>query len=73
MEKHVDTNAHISTGEFPVYTNLSKRGFVNYGVVKHVIEEYRRDEISTNTVERFFSQLKRMIVGTHLHVSKQHL
>ncbi len=73
IEKHVDTDAHISTDEFPVYKNLSNRGFINHDVIKHAIEEYRRGEVSTNTVEGFFSQLKRMIFGTHIHVSKQHL
>jgi len=40
IEKHIDTNAHISTDEFPVYTNMSKRGFINHGVIKHAMEEY---------------------------------
>jgi hypothetical protein len=35
--------------------------------------KYRRGQVSTNTIEGFFGQLKRMIVGTHLHVSRQHL
>lgn len=45
--------------------------------VNHKTEEYGRYEggvcISTNTVEGFFSLLKRGITGTYHHVSSQHL
>jgi len=51
IEKHVDTSAHVSTDEYPIYKNLSKRGYINHGIITHAIEEYRRGEISTNTVE----------------------
>jgi len=73
IEANVDKSAHVSTDEFPLYTNLSKIGYINHGVIKHAIEEYKRGHICTNTIEGFFSQLKRMISGTHIHVSGQHL
>jgi transposase-like protein len=73
LQKHVSKDAHISTDEFPLYNGLKKRGFINHGVIKHAMEEYRKGETSTNTIEGFFSQLKRMIFGTHIHVSEQHL
>jgi hypothetical protein len=41
---------------------------VNYG-----ISEYVRGEIHTNTIEDYFSILKRSIIGTYHHVSAQHL
>ena len=35
--------------------------------------EYVRGAFHTNTIEGFWSQLKRTIKGTHIHVSKRHL
>jgi hypothetical protein len=42
-------------------------------VVNHSIDEYVRGEAHTNTVENYFSILKRGIVGTYHHVSPAHL
>jgi len=42
-------------------------------MVNHSIGEYVRGEVSTNTVEGYFSILKRGITGTYHHVSATHL
>jgi hypothetical protein len=39
----------------------------------HAAGEYVRGHASSNTVEGFFSQLKRSIDGTYHHVSEWHL
>lgn len=44
-----------------------------HGVVKHKAKEYVRGDIYTNTVEGFFSLLKRGIVGTFHSVSGKYL
>lgn len=49
------------------------RMFEKHGMVNHSIGEYVRGEIHTNTIEGFFSILKRGITGTYHHVSPQHL
>jgi hypothetical protein len=41
--------------------------------VNHSQKEYGRGMVSTNTVEGFFSLLKRSIKGTHIHVTPYHL
>jgi hypothetical protein len=41
--------------------------------VKHSIKEYVRGDVHTNTVEGFFSLLKRGIIGVYHHVSETHL
>src|ERR1700674_1535624 len=41
--------------------------------VNHSISEYVRGPVHTNTVEGYFSILKRGITGTYHHVSQQHL
>jgi transposase-like protein len=47
--------------------------FARHGMVNHSIEEYVRGDAHTNTVEGYFSILKRGIYGTYHHVSPQHL
>lgn len=49
------------------------RGFPRHGVVNHSAEEYVRGDAHTNTVENFFSILKRGIIGVYHHVSEAHL
>lgn len=46
---------------------------LSHDVVNHGIGEYVRGEAHTNTVEGYFSILKRGITGTYHHVSQQHL
>ena len=47
--------------------------FKSHEVVNHGIGEYVRGEAHTNTIEGYFSILKRGITGTYHHVSQQHL
>jgi len=72
IKKHIDKDSFISTDEFPVYNTLSKLGY-KHGVIQHTLDKYRDGEICTNTIEGFWSQLKRTISGTHIHVSKEYL
>ncbi len=47
--------------------------FASHQVVNHGIGEYVRGDAHTNTIEGYFSILKRGIVGTYHHVSGEHL
>lgn len=47
--------------------------FANHESVNHGAGEYVRGDAHTNTVEGYFSILKRGIIGTFHHVSPQHL
>ncbi|HYL34199.1 MAG TPA: IS1595 family transposase [Stellaceae bacterium] len=49
------------------------REYPKHQTVNHAADEYVRGEAYTNTVEGYFSVLKRGIVGTYHHVSPQHL
>ncbi len=49
------------------------REWGNTETVNHSIGEYVRGDAHTNTIEGYFSILKRGIVGTYHHVSPQHL
>jgi len=71
------TNAHrkswLMTDEHAGYKTVG-REFSGHTVVNHSKGEYVRKKVAhTNTVEGFFSLLKRGIIGTYHHVSEQHL
>ena len=63
---------HMMSDDLNAYHALD-RGFAGHGTVKHSAGEYVRDDVHTNSVEGFFSLLKRAIIGTFHHVSKGHL
>jgi transposase-like protein len=69
---HVERGSIVSTDESRLYSNIHKAPY-NHGVVQHGTEEYVRGIHHTNTIEGHWSQLKRSIRGTHVHVSSKHL
>ena len=69
---NVDRASHLMTDEHSGYINVG-REFTGHGVVAHSKGEYGRGPFHTNTIEGFFSLLKRGIIGTYHHVSEQHL
>jgi transposase len=70
--QNVKPEATISTDEFMSYGDLG-RSFAEHGTVNHSLKEYVRDLHHTNTIEGHWSQLKRSISGTHVHVSRKHM
>ncbi len=64
----VASTVYSDTGGARLATEFAKHGMVN-----HSIGEYVRGEVHSNTVEGYFSILKRGIIGTYHHVSQQHL
>jgi transposase-like protein len=76
VRENVGTEAHIMTDDFAGYRGLGKE-FRRHSTIRHKWKIYARKEgdvlISTNTVEGYFSILKRGINGVYHHVGKQHL
>ena len=73
LAAHVDRKSYLMTDDATVYVPMG-RDFSGHGAVNHSIEEYVRGGFwHTNTVENYFSILKRGIIGTYHHVSQQHL
>jgi len=60
----------LMTDQLPAYGKM-RHG--DHQTVNHATGEYVRGAVHTNTVEGFFSLLKRGINGTFHHVSKAHL
>jgi transposase-like protein len=72
LRKHVSKSATIMTDKYTVYNGLDNE-FAGHGVVDHGTGEYVNGDVHTNTVEGWFSLLKRGVMGTFHHVSEQHL
>jgi transposase-like protein len=73
IREHVRGGSTIHTDEFLGYRGIEKYGY-RHVTVEHSAGEYARDGFAhVNSVEGFWSQLKRMIGGTHIHVSRKHL
>lgn len=72
IKKTVEEGSDLMTDEFKSYNKLSKLGY-NHKRVSHSAKEYVNGMAHTNSIEGFWSQLKRGISGTHIWVSKKHL
>ena len=69
--ENVDNSSIVMTDEFKSYKMLRKD--FNHKFVRHSIGEYVRGNTHTNTIEGYFSLLKRGITGIFHHISKKHL
>jgi transposase-like protein len=70
---NVNRASYVMTDESTVYPAIG-REFSGHGSVNHSAEEYVRAFFwHTNTVENYFSILKRGIIGVYHHVSETHL
>lgn len=69
--ENVEVTSDIMTDSFRSYKGLNKK-FNSHEAVDHS-KEYVRGICHTNFAESYFSLLKRGIVGTFHHVSKEHL
>ena len=72
IEANVEKPATIHSDTWPGYRKLAYKGY-DHQQVNHRDGEYVRDNCHTNAIENVWSQLKRSIRGTHVHVSAKHL
>ncbi len=72
LREHVDPSATLMTDQYGIYRTPG-RDFASHQTVNHSADEFARGEAYTNTVEGYFSLLKRGINGVYHHVSKEHL
>jgi transposase-like protein len=72
LEANVSPDATLMTDSYQVYTEPGK-AFADHQTVDHGKNEYVRGDAYTNTVEGYFSQLKRSIDGTYHAISARHL
>jgi transposase-like protein len=72
IREHVDKDTHIMTDDMGAYIRLNQE-FDKHDVIWHSHKEYARGKVHTNTIENYFSLLKRGLVGVFHHVGPQHL
>lgn len=70
--KNIAKKTMIYTDEFRVYNNLDKYGY-NHESVNHSKDEWRVGKCHTNTIEGFWSLVKREIDGCYHAVSPKYL
>ncbi len=68
---HVIEGARIMTDDGVAFRSLPEWGY-RHKTVDHSKKEYVRGDVHTNTIEGFWSAVKRTIEGTHIWVSKKH-
>lgn len=69
---HISRDSRLHTDEAQFYKRPGKQ-FAEHAYVTHCQEEYARGDVTTNTVEGFFSIFKRGMTGIYQHRSEQHL
>ena len=72
IQAHVAAGSTISTDSAKSYRTLAKHGY-EHGAVNHMIKQWKSGVHHTNSIEGFWSHLKRGLVSTHVSVSQQHL
>jgi hypothetical protein len=72
LVENVDLGSKLMKDESPLYTKVGSP-FARHETVNHSSHEYARGDAHSNSVESFFSRLKRQMYGTHHAVSPRHL
>lgn len=72
IQKHVSPNAVIYTDEYMHYRGLQKLGY-QHVAVNHSANQWINGLASTNSLEGFWSHVKRGVNGIQHHVSMRHL
>jgi len=72
IARHAHPDSRFMSDEANVYARPS-RWFVDHQTVNHAAKEYVRGDAYTNTIEGYFSILKRGVYGIYQHVSEAHL
>jgi transposase-like protein len=73
IHANVDRQSTLMTDRFGSYAEVGSTFFGGHHTVDHGKGEYVRGEASTNEVESYFALLKRGVIGSFHHVSKNHL
>lgn len=73
IRENIHPSARLMTDEANHYYGIGKTFAGGHHTVNHSNGEYARGDVTTNTVEGFFSLIKRGMIGTFHSVSKKHL
>jgi hypothetical protein len=70
VNPNVSDEARLVTDESRLYKGVQ---MVSHERVRHAADEYVRGDVTTNTVESYFSVFKRGKRGTYQHCGERHL
>ena len=71
IHKNVKEGAQVMTDDYSAYNDLKLK--YDHQTVNHSIKEYVRGNVSTNSIENFWSLFQRGIIGIYHHASVKHL
>ena len=69
---NINHESRLQTDESNIYKDVGKE-FAAHETVNHSKKEYARGDVTTNTVESYFSLFKRGMRGVYQHCSEKHL
>ncbi len=69
--RHIEPGTRLMTDKSNTFVKVGR--LYDHHAVDHHRKEYVRGDVHVNTVESFWSHVKRSVAGTHKGVSKQHL
>jgi hypothetical protein len=72
VRKNIDRETRLHTDESKLYRVVG-RDFEKHETVNHADKEYARGDVTTNTVEGYFSIFKRGMRGIYQHCDEKHL
>jgi transposase-like protein len=72
VRENIRRESRLMTDEANFYKEVGK-DFASHDAVNHTAKEYVRGEITTNTVEGYYSIFKRGMKGIYQHCSEKHL
>lgn len=68
---NVELGSRLHTDEAPVYADLDGL-FYRHDAINHGLRQYRRKDVTTNSIESAFAVLKRGIIGVYHHITPKH-
>jgi transposase-like protein len=72
VKGNISTETRLHTDESKLYHRVGK-DFAAHETVNHAAKEYARGDVTTNTVEGYFSIFKRGMRGVYQHCAEKHL
>ena len=72
VRKNIARESRLHTDESKLYVKVGSE-FAAHETVKHADKEYARGDVTTNTVEGYFSVFKRGMRGVYQHCAEKHL
>jgi len=73
IEKRIPVTERVITDSASIYKRLPQDGWENHDTIDHSARVYVSGDVHTNTIEGFWSLVKRGISGSHHSVSAKHL